>query len=58
MSFFISSNRHCHHSKSKITLEAILTQMGFDENTDLAFEVTKKGLLIFPILSILAGWER
>lgn len=29
--------------------KAILTQLGFDESTDLGFEVTKKGLLIAPV---------
>ena len=37
--------------------KAILTQMGFDESTDLAFEVTKKGLLIAPVQHSRKGWE-
>jgi antitoxin MazE len=36
--------------------KAVLTQVGFDESTDLAFEVTKKGLLIAPVHQSRKGW--
>lgn len=38
--------------------KAILQQLGFEESTNLIFEVTKKGLLISAEKQTREGWEQ
>ena len=38
--------------------KAIIAQVGFDAQTDLAFKVTEEGLLITPIRHCREGWEK
>ncbi len=37
--------------------KAIISQVGFEKNTTLAFKVTEQGLLLTPIRSIREGWR-
>lgn len=38
--------------------KAIIQQLGFKENMNLVFKVTKNGLLISPEKQTRAGWEQ
>lgn len=38
--------------------KAIIQQVGFKENMDLVFKVTKEGLLISPEKQVRDGWEQ
>lgn len=37
--------------------KAIIHQVGFTEETTLAFKVTDEGLLLFPVRQVREGWE-
>lgn len=37
--------------------KALITQLGFDEQTELEFKVTQEGLLIAPTQQTREGWK-